>query len=88
MTLPSQHAPPGDQETPRFLVFHDTGDEVDYLEPASYSDVARIVRERDPRSIAIGDFDNGRMIEALGDEHASRAVSSWTLGVRWLDVIK
>jgi hypothetical protein len=87
MAIPSQHVRPGSQETPRFLVFHDTGDKVDYLEPASYADITRIVRARDPKTLAIGDYDNERMIEALGDEYASRSVSSWTLGVRWLETM-
>jgi len=87
MTHPSRHVSPGSQQTPRFLMFHDTVGDVAAIEPESYEDIGRLVREHDPATIAIADFDNERMVEALGPAYASRAISSWTLGVRWLETM-
>jgi hypothetical protein len=87
MTFASQHERPGSQRTPWFMAFFDTGSEIEYIEPRTYEDVAAMVSERDPQVVAIADFDNDRMLAALGEKYAARAVSSWTIGVRWLETM-
>jgi len=87
MTLASQHERPGSQRTPWFLAFYDNGSEIEYIEPHTYEDITAMVAGRDPQVIAIADFDNDRMLAALGAEYAARAVSSWTIGVRWLETM-
>jgi len=44
------------------------------------------VRARDPQRIAIGQSDNGPMLEALG-EYGAGAIDSRTLGTRWLETM-
>jgi len=71
---------------PEFLVFFDTGDEIEYVQPRSYEHITQIVRARDPEKIAIGQKNNEPMIEALA-EFGPRTVDSWTLGVSWLETM-
>ena len=85
MTIPSQFARPGSQRIPRFLLFHDRGTDIEYIEPEDYGEIGRIVREIDPKRIAISDFANETMLESLGSTYADRTIPSWTLGVRWLE---
>ena len=85
MTTPSRHVPPGRQETPRFMAFHDTGTSVDYIEPEDYEDIADLVAALAPSRIAIGRHNDAAMLEALGERYRARVVDSWTLGVRWLE---
>jgi len=85
MALPSRHVRPGSQRVPRFLLFHDSGSSVEYVEPKGYAEIGEMVRARDPERIAISSFDNQPMLDALGPEYGARTVSSWTLGVRWLE---
>ena len=87
MTLASQHVRPGSQRTPWFMVFSDNGNEIEYIEPRTYEDIAALVSDRDPQRIAIAEFDNDRMMAALGETYSARAVSSWTVGVRWLETM-
>ena len=87
MTLPSRHVRAGSQEVPSFLLFHDRGTDIEYIEPASYAEIGEIVRQRDPQRIAISTFAHESMLQALGPEYAQRTISSWTLGVRWLETV-
>lgn len=82
MVLPSRH----DLEIPRFLIFYQQGETVEYIEPRDYGQIAELVRARDPQRIAIGQSDNDLMVEALG-EHGARAIDSRTLGTRWLETM-
>lgn len=36
MTYPSKYAPPGSQRLPRFLMFYDTGEKIEEVEPRDY----------------------------------------------------
>ena len=85
MAIPSRHAPSGSQRLPRFLAFHDTGDEIEYTEPKDYEEIAELVQKLDPERIAIADFANDPLMKALGAKYGQRTVSSWELGVRWLE---
>ena len=85
MTLPSQHVDPRDQETPRFMLFHDNGETVTYVEPKDYSQISALIAQLDPKRIAIGQHNNATMVEAIGENHTNRTIDSWTLGVRWLE---
>jgi hypothetical protein len=85
MTLPSQHVDPRDQETPAFMMFHDDGETVTYVEPKDYAQISELVAQFDPAQIAIGMHKPAAMIEALGEDYEERTVDSWTLGVRWLE---
>jgi hypothetical protein len=87
MTLASQHVRPGSQRTPWFMVFYDNGSEIEYIEPHTYDDISALFSGRDPQVIAIADFANDRMLAALGEKYAARTVSSWTIGVRWLETM-
>jgi len=87
MTYPSRHASAGSQRVPRFLMFYDRGDEIEYVEPKDYSHITKLVEERDPRNIAIAQHNNEKMLEALGKKYAARSLDSWTLGVRWLETV-
>lgn len=87
MTFPSQYAPPGSQRIPRFLMFLDDGISTEYIELKDYDHITEIVKNRDPRKIAIGQHRNERMLEALGQKYASRSVDSWTIGIRWLETM-
>ena len=87
MTYPSRYAPPGSQRIPQFLIFSDKGSGIEYIEPKDYDQITEIVKNRDPKSIAIGQHRKERMLEALGKKYASRSVDSWTLGVRWLETM-
>lgn len=82
MIFDSQH---GDAR-PAFLLFYDTGDEIEYVEPRDYDHIGELVAERDPEAIAISSFNNEPMLAALGS-YASRTVDSWTLGVRWYETV-
>ncbi len=86
MVLPSKFAK-SSMDVPNFLFFYDTGDDIEYIEPQDYDEITRFVRERDPRTIAIGRNDSEDMKKALGSRYASRTVDSWTLGVRWLETM-
>ena len=71
---------------PVFLLFYDTGDDIEYVEPRDYAHVGELVAERDPKKIAISQFNNEEMLASLG-KFADRAVDSWTLGVRWVETV-
>ena len=85
LTTPSRHVRPGSQRVPRFLLFYDSGTEIEYVEPEDYAEIGRLARERQPKRIAISEFADEPMLAALGPEYAARTVSSRTLGVRWLE---
>jgi hypothetical protein len=87
LTYPSKYAPPGSQRLPRFLMFHDTGEKIEEVEPRNYEHIAELVQERDPKTIAIGQHNKENMINALGKKYTSRSIDSWTLGVRWLETV-
>jgi len=87
MAMPSQYAPPGSQKIPPFMMFYDTGKEIEYVEPCDYAHIEGLVKERNPKKIAIGMYNNEEMLKTLGKKYASRAVNSWTLGVRWLETM-
>jgi len=87
MTYPSRHARPGSQRTPAFLMFHDTGDKIEFTEPKDYDHISQLVREKDPENIAIAEHNKEKMLEALGKKYTGRTVDSWTLGVRWLETM-
>lgn len=87
MTYPSRYAPPGSQRLPRFMMFYDRGEEIEYVEPRDYKHITDLVKERDPHTIAVAQHNKERMIQALGEKYAPRAVDSWTLGVRWLETV-
>ena len=67
------------------MMFRDNGSEIEYIEPADYDHIAELVAKYDPKKIAIGQHNNEPMLEALGSEHADRAIDSWLVGVRWLE---
>jgi hypothetical protein len=52
MTLPSVYEG-SRSDNPEFLLFYDRGQEIEYVEPGKFADVTRLVRERDPKKIAI-----------------------------------
>ncbi len=87
MTYPSQHVNPLSQRIPKFLMFYDTGKIIEYVEPMDYAQITKLVAERDPKTIAIGQHNNEDMLKALGKEYAERSIDSWTLGVRWLETM-
>jgi hypothetical protein len=87
MTYPSQYARTGSQRIPQFLMFHDTGSKIEYIEPKDYAHIAQLVKDKKPQAIAIGQHNNQEMVKALGSEFAGRARDSWTLGVRWLETM-
>ena len=67
------------------MMFYDTEDEIEYVEPRDYEHITELVRERGPRKIAIAQHDNEQMLEALGNKYASRSIDSWFIGVRRLE---
>ena len=71
---------------PRFLIFHDTGESIEYIEPRDYAHISELVAGLDPKTIAISQFNNEPMLAALG-QYASRAVDSWTLCLRWYETV-
>jgi hypothetical protein len=75
------------QDVPEMLFFYDTGDDIEYIEPRDPAKVAELVRERDPKSIAISRNGSDDMKKALGSKYVGRTVDSWTLGVRWLETM-
>jgi len=87
MTYPSRYAPPGSQRLPRFMMFYDRGEEIEYVEPRDYEHITELVKERDPHTITVAQHNKERMMQALGEKYAPRAVDSWTLGVRWLETV-
>lgn len=87
MTYPSQHVNPLSQQIPKFMMFYDTGKKIEYVEPKDYAEITKLVTERNPKTIAIGQHNNGDMLKALGEKYASRSIDSWTLGVRWLETM-
>jgi hypothetical protein len=87
MTYPSQHVSPLSQRVPKFMMFYDTGENIEYVEPKDYAHVTQLVADRDPKAIAIGQHNNDDMLNALGKKYAARSIDSWTLGVRWLETM-
>jgi len=87
MTLPSKFAPSGSQRLPSFLIFYDTGNQIEYIEPQDYEEITKLVKRHSPKRIAIGTYNNVDMLKALGNKYADRTVDSWTLGVRWLETM-
>ncbi|WP_027078836.1 M24 family metallopeptidase [Maribacter antarcticus] len=86
MTYASSYAGPGSQQLPSFLMFHDTGAGLEYLEPENYDQITTLVRKFSPSKIAIGEYNNEAMLKALG-KHKNKSIDSWTLGVRWLETM-
>lgn len=87
MTYPSQHVSPLSQRVPKFMMFYDTGEKIEYIEPKDYAHITQLVEERNPKTIAIGQHNNDDMLKALGNKYAARSIDSWTLGVRWLETM-
>ncbi len=87
LALPSAYATGVSQRIPSFLMFYDTGEEIEYVEPRDYEHLAELVAERDPATIAIGQHNREQMLEALGSKYAGRSIDSWLLGVRWLETM-
>jgi hypothetical protein len=87
MTYASKYASPGSQRIPSFLIFHDSGEEIAFVEAKDYDEISTIVKNLNPNLIAIGSFNNKQMTSALGDKYAVRTIDSWTLGVRWLETM-
>ncbi len=52
MALPSQYRN-SISGIPEFLLFYDTGNEIEYVEPDDFAHITQLVRERDPKKIAI-----------------------------------
>ena len=88
MVFSSRHADPlvRGAAVPSLLMFYDTGEQIEYLEPRDFAHITTLVRERAPQTIAIGQTNNEEMLTALA-EYSSRTVDSWTLGVRWLSTM-
>ena len=84
MVLPSQYE--GRPRIPEFLLFYDTGGEIEYVQPRDYRHITELVRERDPKRIAVSRTNDEEMRKALAD-FESRTVGSLTLGVRWLETM-
>jgi len=72
---------------PAFLIFYDTGNDVEYVEPRDYKHITELVKERDPKRIAISRFNNERMLASLGKKYKNRTVDSWAVGVRWYETV-
>lgn len=87
MTFPSKFAPSGSQQIPSFLMFHNLGEKVVYIEPRNYKEISGLVKQLDPNRIAISQFQNEEMLNALGNKYSARTIDSWTLGVRWLETM-
>ena len=87
MTLPSKYASPGSQRIPSFLLFFDSGNEIQYYEPRDYEHVGELAKTLNPKRIAISSFDNKQMLKSLGKKYSKRIIDSWTLGVRWLETM-
>jgi len=68
-------------------MFYDTGEKIENVEPRDYEHISKLVKERDPNTIAIDQYNKEKMISALGKKYASRSIDSWTLGVRWLETV-
>ena len=85
MTLPSKFVPAGSQQIPKFLLFFDTGNRIEYTEPKDYNDIRMFVESHNPKKIAIGQYKKKEMESALGVKYVKLAIDSWTLGVRWLE---
>ena len=68
-------------------MFHDNGNEIEYVEPKDYAEITAIVRSRDPKQIAIGQHNKEQMLSALGKKYVDLSIDSWTLGVRWLETM-
>ena len=52
MVTPSKSARTS-MDVPEILMFFDTGSEIEYLEPKDYSEISQLVKDRDPKKIAI-----------------------------------
>lgn len=52
MVTPSKSAR-SSMDVPEILIFFDTGSEIEYLEPKDYSEITQLVRDKDPKRIAI-----------------------------------
>ena len=87
LALPSAYASGVSQMLPSFMMFYNTGDIIEYIEPRDYDHISELVTKRDPATIAIGQYDNEQMLEALGSKFVARSIDSWLLGVRWLETI-
>lgn len=87
MTYASKHVRPGSQRIPKFMMFYDSGDKIKYLEPKDYGHISKLVEEHNPKRIAIAQYNNEKMVEAIGKKYASRIIDAWTLGVRWLETV-
>lgn len=87
MVYPSTHVRKGSQRIPKFLMFFDTGDKIEYVEPKDYEHITKLVKQLNPNSIAIAEHNKEKMLDALGKKYAKRTFDSWTLGVRWLETV-
>jgi hypothetical protein len=75
MVLPSKYAS-GSMDVPATLILHDTGTSVEYLEPRDFADVGRVVREKDPKRIAISLKDLYIRRKPVGDTEQFTIVTS------------
>lgn len=87
LALPSTYVSGVSQTLPKFMMFYDTGDSIEYVEPRDYEHISELVTKLDPATIAIGQHNNQQMLEALGRIHAAKSSDSWLLGVRWLETM-
>ena len=87
LALPSTYASGVSQTLPDFMMYYDTGEKIEYVEPRNYEHITELVMERDPATIAIGQHNNKEMLEALGSKYSARSIDSWLLGVRWLETM-
>ena len=69
------------------MMFYDTGESIEYVEPRDYEHIAELVTKCDPATIAVGQHNNEQMLEALGSIYAARSGDSWLLGVRCLETM-
>ena len=87
LALPSTYASGVSQTLPALMMFYDTGESIEYVEPRDYEHIAELVTKFDPATIAVGQHNNEQMLEALGSIYAARSGDSWLLGVRWLETM-
>ena len=87
MTLPSMYASPGSQRIPSFLLFFDSGNQIQYFEPRDYEHINELVIRLNPQKIAISSIINKLLLRSLGKKSSKRIIESWTLGVRWLEIM-
>ena len=72
-------------ELPQILLFHDTGSEIEFVEPKDYAHITQLVRERDPEKIAISmknlyirrqNFGNSEQLSIVTSDEMQQALGS------------